>query len=561
MLGGSGAALLCRITTQWREEDSIDTQEFRQTESGDDERALADVQRWLPSLPRRISDIAKLNAARDPHADALRQDERVWSHAQLAAASDAVAATLREAGVRGGDRVLIVGENCATLLALLFGIAQCDAWAVVVNARLSAREIDALAAHCNPRRMLFLAGISADAAAHAQRHAATAVLDVAGMGGALLSQRNDDCLPEPVHDDPAQQVAALIYTSGTTGDPKAVMLTHRNLLFIARLSSALRKLLPSDRVYGVLPISHVYGLASVSLGTLFGGACLVLEPRYTPAAMLTALTGGGVTMLQGVPSMYAKLVDLIEARGGAIDTSRLRACFVGGAPLDAELKARVERVLGVTLHNGYGLTEAAPTISHTRLDAPRADCAVGSVLPGVEIRIVDVKDPARCAVANGEPGELWVRGPNVMRGYYRNPDATARVIDTQGWLNTGDLARCEADGTLHIVGRTKELIIRSGFNVYPPEVEAVLNSYPGVTHSAVVGRAVPGNEEVVAFVELKPGTVATAADIAAFLRTRLAPYKQPAEIRVLPALPVAANGKVLKHRLAGLATNGPCAES
>ena len=559
---GEGAAVLCGTTKQSREEDSIDTQASRLTDrSGEDERALADVARWLPALPRRISEIPRLNAARDPHGDALRQGERVWSHARLATASDAAAAALRVAGVRGGDRVLIVGENCATLLALLFGIAQCDAWAVVVNARLSAREIDALAAHCNPRRMLFLADASADAAAHSQRLGATAVLDVEGIDHALLSQRNDDCTPEPVHDDPTLQVAALIYTSGTTGDPKAVMLTHRNLLFIARLSSTLRRLLPSDRVYGVLPISHVYGLASVSLGTLYGGACLRLEPRYTPAGMLAALTDGGVTMLQGVPSMYAKLVDLIEARDGVVDTSRLRACYVGGSPLDPELKARVERVLGVTLHNGYGLTEASPTIAHTRIDAPRADCAVGRALPGVEIRIVGVKDPTRRVVALGEPGELWVRGPNVMRGYYRNPDATARAIDAQGWLNSGDLARCDADGTLHIVGRTKELIIRSGFNVYPPEVEAVLNAYPGVTHSAVVGRAVPGNEEVVAFVELSAGTVATPAEIAAFLRTRLAPYKQPAEIRVLSALPVAANGKVLKHRLAGLATQASSTES
>jgi len=533
----------------------IDTKASRRAAtSDDDERALADVQRWLPSLPRRISDIPRLNARRDPDADALHEGRRVWNHAQLAAASDAVAAALGEAGVRGGDRVLIVGENCAALLALLFGVAQCDAWAVIVNARLSAREIDAVAEHCNPRRMLFLADISAEAAAHAQRLLADALLEIPGIGRASMSARNEQCLPEPVHDDPAVQVAALIYTSGTTGDPKGVMLTHRNLLFIARLSSALRKLQPRDRVYGVLPISHVYGLASVSLGTLFGGASLVLEPRFSAAGMLAALTEGGVTMLQGVPSMYAKLVDLVEAGGVAVDTSRLRACFVGGAPLDPELKARVEKVLGVTLHNGYGLTEASPTISHTRLNAPRTDCAVGSVLPGVEIRIVDVRDPARREAAAGEPGELWVRGPNVMRGYYRNPAATARVIDAQGWLDTGDLARRDADGTLFIVGRTKELIIRSGFNVYPPEVEAVLNSYPGVTHSAVVGRAVPGNEEVVAFVELKPGTVATPADIAAYLRSRLAPYKQPAEIRVLASLPVAANGKVLKHRLAGIAT-------
>jgi acyl-CoA synthetase (AMP-forming)/AMP-acid ligase II len=350
-------------------------------------------------------------------------------------------------------------------------------------------------------------------------------------------------------------VAALLYTTGTTGDPKGVMLTHRNLLFIAKVSSTLRALRAGDRVYGVLPMSHVYGLASVGLGTLFAGACLELEPRFSPQAMLAALAEHGISVLQGVPPMYAKLVDLIEDGDGRVVAPRLRACYAGGAPLDPALKAKVERVLGVTLHNGYGLTEASPTVSQTRLDAPRADCAVGSVLPGVEIRIVDPSDPKGADVPSGESGELWVRGPNVMRGYYKNAELTARTIDADGWLDTGDLARRDADGTLFIVGRTKELIIRSGFNVYPPEVEAVLNSHPAVMHSAVVGRAVPGDEEVVAFVELKPGEAVSSAAIAAYLSRRLTPYKQPAEIRVLPSLPVAANGKVLKQRLAELAGN------
>ncbi len=516
------------------------------------ERELADLPRLLAALPRRISDIPRLGHI-DPGAEAMRHRERTWTYAALVEAADVVAGSLATAGVRGGDRVLIVGENSPAVIALLLGVAQLDAWAVIVNARLSPREIDQIAAHCEPRRSVFTASVSPDAAAHALRCVANERLAIPGMDEVLMAPRNVACRPEPVHADSAQQVAALIYTSGTTGDPKGVMLTHRNLLFIARSSSSLRRLRHDDRVYGVLPISHVYGLASMSLGTLFGGACLELETRYTPQAMLAALTEHtGVSMLQGVPSMYAKLVDLIESSGKGIKATRLRACFAGGSPLDAALKARVERVLGVTLHNGYGLTEAAPTIAHTRLDAPRSDCSVGPALPGVELRIADTLGPDRREVAPGEPGELWVRGPNVMRGYYRNDALTARTIDADGWLNTGDLARCDADGTLFIVGRTKELIIRSGFNVYPPEVEAVLNSHPAITLSAVVGRAVPGNEEVIAFVELRPHASATAMEIAAYLRPLLAPYKQPAEIRIMAALPVAANGKVLKHRLADL---------
>ena len=517
------------------------------------ERELADTPRVLATLPHRLSDIPRL-AHIDPTAEALRFGGECWTFAELADAMDIAAAGLAGAGVRAGDRVLIVGENCPALLALLFGAARLDAWAVIVNPRLSPREIDSIAAHCEPRRTVFTADISPEAAAHALRREARDRLTIPGMGELPMSACDVRCRPEPAHADPARQVAALIYTSGTTGDPKGVMLTHRNLLFIARLSSALRRLAADDRIYGVLPISHVYGLASVSLGTLYAGACLELETRFTPQAMHAALsTDGGVTMLQGVPPMYAKLVDLIDASGVPVAAPRLRACFAGGAPLDPALKANVERVLGVNLHNGYGLTEAAPTIAHTRLDAPRSDCAVGRALPGVELRIVDLRRPDHVEAAAGEPGELWVRGPNVMHGYYRNEALTARTVDAEGWLNTGDLARCDPDGTLYIVGRTKELIIRSGFNVYPVEVEGVLNAHPAILLSAVVGRAVSGNEEVVAFVELRPGIRVSAEQIAAYLRPLLAPYKQPVEIHVVSTLPVAANGKVLKHRLADLA--------
>jgi acyl-CoA synthetase (AMP-forming)/AMP-acid ligase II len=227
----------------------------------------------------------------------------------------------------------------------------------------------------------------------------------------------------------------------------------------------------------------------------------------------------------------------------------LRACFSGGAPLDPALKRRFEERFGVTLQNGYGLTEASPTIAHTRLDAPRSDCSVGPLLPGVHARLVDARHHDGRDAPVDEAGELWVRGSNVMLGYYRNEALTAATVDAEGWLNTGDLARFGSDGALAIVGRTKELIIRSGFNVYPAEVEAVLNAHPAILLSAVVGRAVVGNEEVVAFVELRPGARTDADELAAHTRALLAPYKQPAEIRIVESLPIAANGKVLKHRL------------
>jgi acyl-CoA synthetase (AMP-forming)/AMP-acid ligase II len=210
----------------------------------------------------------------------------------------------------------------------------------------------------------------------------------------------------------------------------------------------------------------------------------------------------------------------------------------------------VEAAFGLTLHNGYGLTEAAPTVTQTRHEAPRSDCSVGPALPGVELRIVtaDGRD-----AAPGEVGELWVRGPNVMQGYYRDTRSTAEALREGGWLTTGDLARIEPDGAVHIEGRLKELIIRSGFNVFPVEVEAVLNAHPGVSQSAVVGRQVEGNEEVVAFVEPVAGARLEPAAIAAFAADRLAPYKRPAEVIVLDKLPAAASGKVLKGRLKEMA--------
>ena len=220
---------------------------------------------------------------------------------------------------------------------------------------------------------------------------------------------------------------------------------------------------------------------------------------------------------------------------------------MAGAPLDLDLKSRVERELGLPLLNGYGITECSPGISGVRFDAPRADQAVGTLLPGVEAQNVGTTDGI--PVGKGEIGELHVRGRNVMRGYYRAPDLTAKAIDSEGWFNTGDLARFEGD-CLYIVGRTKEMIIRSGFNVYPAEVEAVLSSHDAVVQCAVVGRAVEGNEEVVAFVQLMPGSSVKPADLMAFINPQLTSYKRPSEIVVLDALPATSTGKILKHKLA-----------
>lgn len=507
----------------------------------------AQVADRFAALPQRLSDILWHWSSRTPDAFAVSEAGDGWTWRRLADAVNEAVDLLSQSGVRPGDRVMIVGENCVAQIALIFAAAQINAWFVNINARLSPSEVDAIREHCGARRTIYTVVASPDAAEHAVRHAAVRKT-LPLLGELALGELNDTCTTEPVAEDSAEQVAALVYTTGTTGHPKGVMLTHRNLLFIAETSSRIRQLSHQDCVYGVLPISHVYGLASVTFGTLYAGASLYVVPRYSPQALIEALEREGITVLQGVPAMYARLLEYTQGNWSPDRTQvRLRFIYAGGSPLDLTLKQEVERIFGQPLHNGYGMTESSPTISQTRVEAPRADTSVGSAIPGIELRIVDSDGQD---VLEGTPGELWVRGPNVMKGYYREPELTAEAMRTGGWLNTGDLARCDADGALFIVGRTKELIIRSGFNVYPVEVEAALNSHPAVTQSAVVGREVAdGNEEVVAFVELDPACKVGTGELQAYLAQRLSPYKCPAEIVVMSSLPAAATGKILKGQL------------
>jgi long-chain acyl-CoA synthetase len=500
---------------------------------------------------RRLHDIPAHWAATQPQALALHDAHGDWSWAELDARSAQLAGELERLGIRRGDRVMIVGENSALLVALLFAVSGAGAWIVNVNARLSERELAAIRGHCDARRVIYLED-SPDALRHAARDDAAA-LAAPAWARLRISALHTGCVAEAVETDPARDVAALLYTTGTTGDPKAVMLTHANLLFIAATARALRHITPEDRVYGLLPISHVYGLASVCLGTLFGGASLHLQARFTAAAMAQFVAARGLTVCQGVPAMYAKLLEHLRGTGAAWDAPRLRFLYAGGSPLAPALKREVEACLGLPLHNGYGLTEASPTVTQTRPEEPRSDCSVGRPVPGVDVRIVD---PEGHDVMQGTPGELWVRGPNVMKGYYRNAAATAAAILPGGWLATGDIARQERDGALHIEGRLKELIIRSGFNVFPVEIEAVLNAHPEVTQSAVVGRSTGSDEEVVAFVELAPGSTVTPRELLDFAAASLAPYKRPAEIILMAALPAAANGKILKGRLKEMARAG-----
>jgi long-chain acyl-CoA synthetase len=499
----------------------------------------------LEGLPNRIHEVMDRHVAAMPDRLALIDDKTRLTYRELDQAVSGVAETLRARGIRAGDRVMIVSENSIPLACLLLAASRLDAWAIVVNPRLSPREVDQIRDHSGARRAFFTAEVSLEAAAHAARYEVP-VQAVGQLRGVGVTALNLATLPEPVEADGAKQVAVLIYTSGTTGTPKGVMLTHRNLLFSVRGTAAWRKMTASDVQYCVLPISHIVGISLLTM-TLMVGATVRLVAKYDPAALVKAMAEEGITILNGVPATYQRLLEYRRNAGlPKLDRGKLRLIAVAGAPLDLDLKSRVEQELGLPLLNGYGITECSPGISGVRPDTPRADPSVGTILPGLEARLIGRDGKF---VPNGEVGELHVRGPNVMRGYYRAPDLTAKAIDPEGWFNTGDLARFEGD-CLYIVGRTKEMIIRSGFNVYPAEIEAVLSTHDAVVQCAVVGRQVEGNEEVVAFVQLLKGSTATAQDLLAHVAPQLTSYKRPSEIILLDALPATSTGKILKHKLA-----------
>jgi len=498
--------------------------------------------------PVRISDIVQPWAERSPDRPALAEASGIWTYRQLASAISGTQAWLRKCGVRPGDRVMIVGENCREFVAVLLASASLDAWPVLVNARLSTREIDEIRDHCGARCVLYTSSVSPHAADHAKRHGAQ-VLEVDGLGSIGIGALNESVDPEPVGQDAniADRVAALIYTSGTTGLPKGVMLSHRNLLFLAAGSAKIRSLTADDRLYGILPMSHAVGLSVVLLGSLLSGASLYLSPRFDPMTARVALEKERITVLVGTPAIFTQFTQYAKMRAlTSLNLPALRIIASSGAQLHASSKSAVENLFGMPLHNGYGVTECSPTIAQTRVESPRSDTSIGPPFPGVEIKLVG---PDRKPVAEAEAGELWVRGPSVMKGYYRAVEETAAVIDPEGWFNTRDLARME-DGNLFIVGRTRDLIVHHGFNVYPAEVEAVLNAHPAVVQSAVIGRSVEGDEEVVAFVQLLPDSPLTAVDLAEYAAQHLAAYKRPSQILLVPTMPITPTGKVVKAQLA-----------
>lgn len=352
--------------------------------------------------------------------------------------------------------------------------------------------------------------------------------------------------PEPPDADP-DDVAAIVYTSGTSGQPKGVCLSHRNLYTNARAIVQHLKITPDNRLLGILPNFHVFGLTTLTFIPVVEGPSVVCLPRFSPQDMHRTIIGDRATVVLAIPSMLAAMAHLKNL--APADFKHVILAASGGEPLPRKVYNEVLERTGIRVIEGYGLTETSPVIS---VDLPWAHKlgTVGPPVPGVQVR---VKDADGRVLGTGEEGELHVRGPLVMKGYYNRPEETAAMIDRDGWLRTGDIVRVDEDGYIRITGRAKDLIIVGGENVYPREIEEVLDLHPAVAESAVIGRqdGLRG-EAVVGFVTLREGRSVSGPDLRAYCRENLAGFKVPREIHIRTDLPRGPTGKILKRELPNL---------
>jgi long-chain acyl-CoA synthetase len=375
---------------------------------------------------------------------------------------------------------------------------------------------------------------------HVVAAAGAGVRDAVDLDGLLDSE------PAPLVERESDQLAVLMFTSGTAGAPRAAMLSHGNLRANLEQVQSLevRRQRSDDVVFGVLPLFHIFGL-NVMLGlTLLAGSRVVLIERFDPVSALEAIERHRITVVTGPPTMWAAWASLPDASPTAFETVRIAVS--GAAKLPVETAQLIEDRFGVDIEEGYGLTEASPVVtSAAGTDAPRG--SIGSPVPGVDVRLVD---PDGEDTLVGDAGELWVHGPSVFRGYWHEPEATSSALTADGWLRTGDIAVVDDSGHLFLVDRVKDLIIVSGFNVFPAEVEDVLIEHPSVTACAVVGVSHPHSGEAVkAYVVLEPGHSAEEDDLIAWCAERLARYKCPTKVMFVDELPQGLTGKVLRRAL------------
>lgn len=474
--------------------------------------------------------------ARQPARPAIwERDGGVISYGQLADLVDGWAAALRARGVRHDDRVAIWLPNSSAFVAAFLATLRLGAVTAPFGFLLRPREIRTRLAIAEPAVLVTTAALARELGA-----VETTVMVVDGESPEAEPGRRTTTAPVV---RAADDVAVLIFTSGTAGDPKAAELTHRGIGWNAQALAAGFAMDANDVQLAVAPFSHVLGMSGVMNASLLSGGAIALMDRFNAASALAIMERTRTTGLMGAPSMFAALLRQARKAGAA---RRLRFGMAGGAALAPDLAAAVEETFGCPLRDGYGMSEVGGGITLAPVATPVKPRSVGPALPGSQVRIVDLGTRATLPV--GERGEVAVRSPSVMRGYRADRDATRAVVDRDGWLLTGDVGYLDGDGYLFLVDRKKDLIIRSGYNVYPREVEEVLGSCPGVLEAAVVG--VPDDEhgeEVVALVVSAPDGEIDPEVVKAFARERLAAYKYPRHVVVVNELPRGATGKVSKH--------------
>jgi long-chain acyl-CoA synthetase len=465
---------------------------------------------------------------------------KALSYEDLDAAADAVARDLVERGVWPGDRVAIGMPNVPQFAAAYFGCLRAGAVVVPLNVMLTAAEVAGILEDAELRVALCVSPFDEVVGRAGEDGGIQVVSQDAWPDSAKASSRPPDV---EVDDD---DLAVLAYTSGTTGEPKGVMLTHENLGANLRQQMSIpdAHVTREDVVFLALPLFHIFGL-NVTLGlVVLNGATGILVERFEPVPALRAIQEHRVSILVGAPTMYSAWVDTPGA--DQYDLSSVRLAVSGAAPLGEETLRSFDQTFGVKIYEGYGLTETAPSLTSNRMAEEPRPGSIGKPLPEVELRLVD--DEGR-EVELGDPGEIVVRGPNVFAGYWRKKEETSRAF-VDGWFKTGDVAVQDEDGYLYIVDRKRDLVIVSGFNVFPSEVEEALARNPVVKEAAVVGVPHPYTGEAVkAYVVLADGATAGESELLADVESRLARFKCPRSIEIVDSLPHLLTGKVLRRAL------------
>jgi long-chain acyl-CoA synthetase len=480
------------------------------------------------------------HAAERPAAVALRAGDTEWSYERLRDGAARIAGGIAEAGVEPGDRILLLAPSVPEFVAAYLGIHAAGAIAVTPNVMSTVPELEyvALDAGCS----LVIAWYETDGAA--AKVAEALGLPFHRLEANLEGDLDGTPIARP-HDRSPEETAVILYTSGTTGAPKGAQITEGNLRACAEAFREVLELSGEDRFGTALPLFHIFGQAVVLGSALLAGASVSLQARFDPAGLIDLVRRDRVTLLAGVPTMYSAMVGAAPEAGPA-DFAGLRLAASGGASLPGEIIRRFEARFDCAILEGYGLTESTGAATFNGLHRERKVGSVGIALPGTEVRIA--ADGGK-ALAAGEIGEVLVKGPMVMGGYWNRPEATAEALQ-EGWLHTGDLGRQDADGDIEIVDRLKEMIVRGGYNVYPREVEEVLYRHPGIAEAAVVG--VPDDhfgEEVGAAIVPRPGAALEPDLVRSWAKERLSAYKVPHLFAFVEELPKGATGKVLKREI------------